>query len=97
MKQFWRDVLHELKRSVPRTLYFLRHGQLHPEVIPPVVWPEYTIVGRPSAGDFTLHYAGESRRFSHDLKLLEDSDLGVNWALQWANRQPVVDGIGDSE
>ncbi|AEJ92396.1 hypothetical protein TIMSHEL_37 [Mycobacterium phage Timshel] len=32
MRQFWRDFWYEVRRSIPRTLYFIRHGQLHPEV-----------------------------------------------------------------
>jgi hypothetical protein len=43
------------------------------------------ICGEPTAGDFTLSYAGRTWRYTHDLKMLQDSDPGVDWALQWAN------------
>ncbi|QFG14086.1 hypothetical protein I5G97_gp069 [Mycobacterium phage Curiosium] len=33
--QFARDLAYELRRCVPRTIYFFRTGQLHPEVCPP--------------------------------------------------------------
>jgi hypothetical protein len=33
-KRFLQDVWYELKRSIPRTVYFIRNGHLHPEVDP---------------------------------------------------------------
>lgn len=44
MKKFLRELGYELKRSIPRTLYFLRHGQLHPEVAASYYYPMYTLV-----------------------------------------------------
>lgn len=36
MSKFWSDVRYELSRVWPRFVYFFKHGQLHPEVNPPI-------------------------------------------------------------
>lgn len=58
-----------------------------PNGIPRTGWPPYEIVSVDggAVGSYTLHYNGEMRLYDGSGHLINDSDPGVNWALQWAN------------